>query len=273
MVNSRSQKVLNQTSIDYNRSLRSISRSFSGFTNGASDSTLRPVRDVFRCCFGTPGMAPTYTASGRRRIPQRRSTGQMRPGERQGNQGRRPTVKTVGQPRQRGLAVVSVNGFAGYCPDGQNHARAPLHAAGYIRPGEAHALHWPRSPIATAALPAPSRAEGQSAARPCQAPCIRPIAEHRNPRRTHPTGVPQLSPAITRVSPTPAVQLDRKAPTCTNGPDLDHLDARRRFLQPVPRRPEGSPQDEDGGAVGTVDPVLQGLLAHPTTLTDAVTRS
>ena len=57
-----------------------------------------------------------------------------------------------------------------------------------------------------------------------------------------------------------------KALTCAYAPDPDHLDRTRRDLQPVPCGTQRGAQYEYGGVVGSVDPVLQGLLAHPPTL-------
>lgn len=47
-------------------------------------------------------------------------------------------------------------------------------------------------------------------------------------------GGPHLSRALTHVSPTPSTRRDHEAPTCANGPALDHAEARRRFRQLVP---------------------------------------
>ncbi|BDH13938.1 hypothetical protein HOK021_51170 [Streptomyces hygroscopicus] len=82
-----------------------------------------------------------------------------------------------------------------------------------------------------------------------------------------PTGVrvPHLSRGITHVSPTALTLLDHKGLTCAYAPDLDDLDRTRRALQPVPCGTQRGAQYEYGGVVGSVDPMLQGLLAHPPT--------
>lgn len=45
---------------------------------------------------------------------------------------------------------------------------------------------------------------------------------------------PQRPSRVTFLSPTPSTHLDHKGPTCVNGSDLDHVDAKRRFRLPVP---------------------------------------
>ncbi len=150
-----------------------------------------------------------------------------------------------------------------------------------IRPGTQAVRHSPTalvcritSPPSTSATapppsplpPTPSTTASRSTAIPRRTPRTRPIPERGNPRRSQPTGVPHPSPAITGTSPTASTHLDHKDLTWENAPDLDHLDATRRFRQPVPGGTERRAQYEYGGVVGAVDPVLQGLLTHPATL-------
>ncbi len=75
-----------------------------------------------------------------------------------------------------------------------------------------------------------------------------------------------VSPAITQPSRPGRTLPDQGDLTCGFAPVLEQLDAHGRSLQPVPCGTQSGTQDEYGGIVGAVDPVLQGLLTHPATL-------
>lgn len=126
-------------------------------------------------------------------------------------------------------------------------ATAQLHATpGIFNEAGHHALKELHSVARDQELTvAPSVPPATSAGRPCPLPrrgappggsSGAPPSRRRSPNTgtpvaTWPTGAPQLSLAVTRVSPTPSTHLDHKDLTCAYTPDLDPLDP----LDPIRR--------------------------------------